>query len=66
SNATYRVSLAWNGDASRGGAVPVEIVHAGGVATSRVDSPKQLFSCVQYVSNGGDGMSPEGVFLRLK
>lgn len=37
SNATYRVSLAWNGDASRGGAVPVEIVHAGGVATSRVD-----------------------------
>lgn len=42
SNATYRVSLAWNGDASRGSAVPVEIVHAGGVETNLVDQTSSL------------------------
>ena len=37
SNATYVVSLFWNGDDSRGSAVPVEIVYDGGVTTSSVN-----------------------------
>jgi hypothetical protein len=37
SNATYRVSLSWNGDYSRGSDIPVEIVFDGGVTTCRVD-----------------------------
>ena len=37
SNATYRVSLSWNGDSSRGSDIPVEIVFDGGVATCRID-----------------------------
>ena len=37
SNATYVVSLFWNGDYSRGSAVPVEIVYDGGVTTNFVD-----------------------------
>ena len=37
SNATYRVSLFWNGDSSRGDKVPVEIVYAGGVVTNLVN-----------------------------
>ena len=37
SNATYRVSISWNGDSSRGSDIPVEIVYDGGVSTSRVN-----------------------------
>lgn len=40
-NGTYTVSLFWNGDASRGSAVPVEIVHADGVATNLVDMTRK-------------------------
>ena len=36
-NAFYKVSLFWNGDNTRGSAIPVEIVHADGVATNYVD-----------------------------
>ena len=36
-SATYRVTMSWNGNSSRGGSVPVEIVHDGGVATNYVD-----------------------------
>lgn len=36
-NTTYDVSLVWNGDNTRGSAVPVEIIHAEGVATNYVD-----------------------------
>ena len=41
SNETYTVYLFWNGDASRGSAVPVEIVYDGGVATNYVDMTKR-------------------------
>ena len=41
SNATYVVSLFWNGDDSRGSAVPVEIVYEGGVATNYVNMTKK-------------------------
>ena len=36
-NAVYNVSLFWNGDDTRGTAIPVEIVHADGVTTNYVD-----------------------------
>ncbi len=36
-NALYKVSLFWNGDNTRGTAIPVEIVHANGVTTNYVD-----------------------------
>ena len=36
-NALYKVSLFWNGDNTRGTAIPVEIVHADGVTTNYVD-----------------------------
>ena len=41
SNATYVVSLFWNGDDSRGSAVPVEIVYDGGVVTNLVDMTRK-------------------------
>ena len=41
SNATYTVSLFWNGDDSRGSAVPVEIVYDGGVETNYVDMTRK-------------------------
>ena len=41
SNATYQVSLFWNGDDSRGDAVPVEITHADGVTTNYVNMTKK-------------------------
>ena len=41
SNATYVVSLFWNGGDSRGSAVPVEIVYDGGVATNLVDMTRK-------------------------
>jgi len=37
SNATYVVSLFWNGDNTRSAAVPVEIVYDGGVTTNSVN-----------------------------
>ncbi len=37
SDGAYRVSLFWNGDETRSKTVPVEIVHADGVTTNRVD-----------------------------
>ena len=40
-NATYVVSLFWNGDNSRSAAVPVEIVYDGGVTTNYVDMTKK-------------------------
>ena len=41
SNATYVVSLFWNGDSSRSASVPVEIVHDGGVETNLVDMTRK-------------------------
>ena len=40
-DSVYRVSLFWNGDNTRGTAVPVEIVYAGGVTTNYVDMTKK-------------------------
>ena len=40
-NAIYRVSLFWNGDSTRGSAVPVEVVYSGGVTTNYVDMTKK-------------------------
>ena len=39
-NAVYRVSLFWNGDSTRGTAIPVEVVYSGGVTTNYVDMTK--------------------------
>ena len=41
SNATYVVSLFWNGDDTRGSAVPVEIVYDGGVVTNFADMTRK-------------------------
>ena len=41
SNATYVVSLFWNGDDTRGSAVPVEIVYDGDVVTNFVDMTRK-------------------------
>lgn len=40
-NATYAVSLFWNGDRSRASAVPVEIVYDGGTVTNSVNMTKK-------------------------